>query len=109
MNNADEKDRLSMDVETLQEHLRSGAPGVVLDVRPAAEYEAWSIPGSVNVDAYEALKRNDPDALAGVDLPEDQQDQQRSTTRSSGSFVAYRPERWSSPLCPRATTTWSGC
>jgi glyoxylase-like metal-dependent hydrolase (beta-lactamase superfamily II) len=43
----------------------------VLDVRPADERAEWAIPGSLYVNAYDALKANDPDALAGVDLPDD--------------------------------------
>ena len=50
--------------ETLQELLEQGAPVTVLDVRPAAERAEWAIPGSVHVDAYEALRRRDPNALA---------------------------------------------
>ena len=36
----------------------------MLDVRPAAEHAEWAIPGSVHTDAYEALRRGDPNALA---------------------------------------------
>ena len=62
---------LTISVETLQERLQAGDPVTVLDVRPADERAEWSIPGSIYVDAYDALKRNDPDALTGVDLPDD--------------------------------------
>ena len=48
----------------LRELLEHGAPVTVLDVRPAAERAEWSIPGSVHADAYEALRRRDPNALA---------------------------------------------
>src|SRR5204863_7982023 len=48
----------------LRELLERGAPVTVLDVRPAAERAAWSIPGSVHADAYDALRRGDPTALA---------------------------------------------
>lgn len=72
MNETHRENRTTIDVATLQERLREGAPIVVLDVRSPGDREEWSIPGSIHVDAYDALKRNDPDALAGVALPEDQ-------------------------------------
>ncbi len=50
--------------EALRELLERGAAVTVLDVRPAAERAEWSIPGSVYVDAYDALRRGDPTALA---------------------------------------------
>src|SRR5436190_12201276 len=50
--------------EALRELLESGTSVTVLDVRPAAERAEWSIPGSVHVDAYDALRRGDPTALA---------------------------------------------
>lgn len=51
--------------------LDGGAAVTVLDVRPAAERAEWAIPGSIHVDAYAALKADDPRALAGLDLPPD--------------------------------------
>ena len=50
--------------EALRELLESGTSVTVLDVRPAAERAEWSIPGSVHADAYDALRRGDPTALA---------------------------------------------
>ena len=54
----------TISTEGLRELLEQGAPVTVLDVRPAAERAEWSIPGSVHTDAYEALRRRDPNALA---------------------------------------------
>src|SRR2546428_3456298 len=54
----------TISTEALRELLERGAPVTVLDVRPAAERAEWSIPGSVAADAYEALRRGDPVALA---------------------------------------------
>jgi rhodanese-related sulfurtransferase len=51
--------------------LESGKKVSVLDVRPTAEREEWSIPGSLHVDAYRKLREEDPQALSGVDLPTD--------------------------------------
>src|SRR5256886_1756832 len=47
----------------LRELLERGAPVTVLDVRPPAERAEWWIPGSVHADAYDALRRRDPNAL----------------------------------------------
>ena len=56
-------------VETLRTWLEEQQPLTILDIRPTAEYEEWSIPGNIHVDAYDALKAHDPMALAGVELP----------------------------------------
>src|SRR5213592_3325423 len=54
----------SISTEGLRELLERGSRVTVLDVRPAAERAEWAIPGSVHVDAYDALRRGDPTALA---------------------------------------------
>src|SRR5881296_2677845 len=54
----------SISTDDLRELLERGAPVTVLDVRPAAERAEWSIPGSVHANAYDALRRGDPTALA---------------------------------------------
>ena len=61
----------TLNVETLRGMLNQGQPVTVLDVRHSQEWAEWAIPGSINVDAYDALKANNPNALAGVDLPGD--------------------------------------
>src|SRR5438132_4768854 len=50
--------------DALRDLLERGTRVTVLDVRTAAERAEWAIPGSVHVDAYEALRRSDPNALA---------------------------------------------
>ena len=60
---------MTIDVETLRTWLEEGRPVTVLDIRPMRERVEWSIPGSMHVDAYDALKANDPKALAGAEFP----------------------------------------
>lgn len=62
---------VGIDVDELRTLLESGQPVTVLDVRKAEDRAEWAIPGSIHVDAYEALKAGNPDALAGIDLPKD--------------------------------------
>lgn len=62
---------ITIDVQTLRTWLEEGRPITVLDIRPMHERVEWSIPGSSHVDAYDALKANDPQALAGMELPGD--------------------------------------
>jgi glyoxylase-like metal-dependent hydrolase (beta-lactamase superfamily II)/rhodanese-related sulfurtransferase len=61
----------AIDTETLREWLDQGRPVIVLDVRTAADRAEWAIPGSIHVDAYAALKANDPHAMDSVDLSTD--------------------------------------
>jgi glyoxylase-like metal-dependent hydrolase (beta-lactamase superfamily II)/rhodanese-related sulfurtransferase len=65
------KDKNDITVDKLREWLEKGKAVSVLDVRPEAERAEWSIPGSVHLDAYRKLWENDPDALAGVELPKE--------------------------------------
>jgi glyoxylase-like metal-dependent hydrolase (beta-lactamase superfamily II)/rhodanese-related sulfurtransferase len=57
--------------ETLREWLENGRPVTVLDIRTPEDRAQWFIPGSMHVNAYEALKAGNANALAGVDLPQD--------------------------------------
>lgn len=60
---------LEVSVNSLRDWLAEGRPITVLDVRTQEDREQWSIPGSVHVNAYEALKQGRPDALAGMEVP----------------------------------------
>lgn len=61
---------MQIDVATLRAWLEERRPVTLLDVRPATERAEWAIPGSIHIDAYTALKDGDPNALAGLTLPE---------------------------------------
>ena len=60
----------TIDVETLRDMLNREQSVTVLDIRHTEDYTEWAIPGSIHLDAYDALKRDDPNALAGLDVPE---------------------------------------
>jgi rhodanese-related sulfurtransferase len=63
--------RQSVDARTLRDWLEGGERVTVVDVRHPDEHAEWSVPGSVNFDAYDKLKAGDPDAMEGLDVPED--------------------------------------
>jgi glyoxylase-like metal-dependent hydrolase (beta-lactamase superfamily II) len=60
-----------VDVGTLQNWLEKGRPVTVLDIRTPEDRAQWFIPGSLHVNAYDALKAGDPHALEGADFPKD--------------------------------------
>src|SRR5215470_8024920 len=60
-----------IDVETLREWLAEGKPVMVLDVRSSEDRAQWSIPGSVHMDAYAALKEGRLGALDQLTIPAD--------------------------------------
>jgi len=62
---------LEIDALTLQAWLENGRTLEVIDIRPRADYEAWHVPGSVNVDAYNAIYANSPGALVDYRPPYD--------------------------------------
>jgi rhodanese-related sulfurtransferase len=55
---------------TLRDMLERGERVTVVDVRKGENYNEWSIPGSVNFDAYDALHADDERAMEGLELPE---------------------------------------
>jgi glyoxylase-like metal-dependent hydrolase (beta-lactamase superfamily II) len=63
--------QLTTTVEDLRAQLAQGAPVTMLDIRKTVDHAEWAIPGSRHVDTYDALKANDPNALAAIDLPVD--------------------------------------
>jgi len=65
-------DTTTIAADELRDLLDQRAPVTILDVRPNEERSEWAIPGSRHVDAYDALKAGDPDALATTELPVDQ-------------------------------------
>lgn len=67
MNNQDAT--RTIDIATLRTLLEAQAPLTVLDVRRAADRVEWAIPGSLHIDAYDALQAGDPLALDSVALP----------------------------------------
>ena len=60
-----------VDVETLQQWLGAGRLVTILDIRAPEDRAQWFIPGSIHVNAYDALKAGEPHALEGVALPKD--------------------------------------
>jgi glyoxylase-like metal-dependent hydrolase (beta-lactamase superfamily II)/rhodanese-related sulfurtransferase len=59
----------AIDVDDLRTMLAEQRPITVLDIRKAEDRAEWAIPGSIHVDAYEALKAGDSDALAAAAIP----------------------------------------
>jgi glyoxylase-like metal-dependent hydrolase (beta-lactamase superfamily II) len=61
----------TVSTEELRTMLAARQPVTVLDIRKAEDRAEWAIPGSLHIDAYEALKAGDPDALADTAIPRD--------------------------------------
>jgi glyoxylase-like metal-dependent hydrolase (beta-lactamase superfamily II) len=60
-----------LQADTLRDWLDTGRPVTVLDIRTDDDYAQWAIPGSLHVDAYEALRNGQPGALATLTIPAD--------------------------------------
>jgi len=60
-----------VDTETLRQWLDTRRPVTVVDVRGEEDRTQWSIPGSVHVNAYEALRDGRPGALTDAAFPAD--------------------------------------
>lgn len=60
-----------VDAASLREWLDRHEPVTVLDVRTDEDRRQWWIPGSVHVNAYEALRAGDLSALTALQLPDD--------------------------------------
>ncbi len=56
----------TVEVETLRQWLEFGTPVTIVDVRPAAQRAEWHIPGSLHIDASDALRARIPGALDAV-------------------------------------------
>ena len=61
----------NMEARTLRGVLERGERVTLVDVRRREQHAEGSIPGSVNFDAYDALKAGDERATEGLELPED--------------------------------------
>jgi glyoxylase-like metal-dependent hydrolase (beta-lactamase superfamily II)/rhodanese-related sulfurtransferase len=60
-----------IETETLREWLDAQRPVTVLDIRTDEHRAQWAIPGSVHVNAYEALREGRPGALTDAAFPLD--------------------------------------
>ena len=60
-----------IEAETLREWLDAQQPVTVLDIRTDQDRAQWAIPGSLHLNAYEALREGQPGALAGAAFPLD--------------------------------------
>jgi glyoxylase-like metal-dependent hydrolase (beta-lactamase superfamily II)/rhodanese-related sulfurtransferase len=60
-----------IDVETLRQWLDARQPVTVVDIRTDEDRAQWTIPGSVHINAYQALRSGKPGALANAALPVD--------------------------------------
>jgi hypothetical protein len=62
--------RNDIDARTLKDMLERDERVTVVDVRKRGQHAEGAIPGSVNFDAYDALKAGDDRAMEGLKPPE---------------------------------------
>jgi len=60
-----------IEAETLREWLDTRQPVTVLDIRTDEDRAQWAIPGSLHLNAYEALRAGQPGVLADATFPPD--------------------------------------
>jgi len=60
-----------IDTATLRDWLEQNRPVTVLDVRTDEDRGQWAIPGSVHINAYDALRKGEPGLLQDAILPPD--------------------------------------
>ena len=60
-----------IEAETLREWLDGQKPVTVLDIRTDEDRAQWAIPGSLHLNAYEALRAGQPGVLADAPFPLD--------------------------------------
>jgi len=60
-----------IEAETLRKWLEARQPVTVLDIRTDEDRSEWAIPGSIHVNAYEALRAGQPGVLADATFPRD--------------------------------------
>ena len=60
-----------IEAETLREWLEAQQPVTVLDIRTDEDRAQWAIPGSMHLNAYEALKAGQPGPIADAAFPSD--------------------------------------
>jgi rhodanese-related sulfurtransferase len=60
-----------IEAQTLRDWLDTQHAVTVLDVRTNDDYAQWAIPGSLHVNAYEALRNGQPGPLADMAIPID--------------------------------------
>jgi glyoxylase-like metal-dependent hydrolase (beta-lactamase superfamily II)/rhodanese-related sulfurtransferase len=63
--------RQQVDAETLREWLEARQPVTVLDIRTDDDRAQWAIPGSLHLNAYEALRQGNAGALMDLALAAD--------------------------------------
>jgi glyoxylase-like metal-dependent hydrolase (beta-lactamase superfamily II) len=60
-----------VETQTLRDWLDTERPVTVLDIRTDEDRAQWAIPGSMHVNAYDALRNGQPGALADLAIPTD--------------------------------------